>query len=499
VSTSVTKYSKLDSNSRIATGFLLWFEKTPNVIALNINGIDYTYQDVFNRSLFIYSKIKHLESDLIGVQCINHVNTYAAILAVSYIGSAYVPLNAKYPSDKTKEIIEDSKLKEVVCFNSDFDFLSKTNLLKIEDDFKAGQVELELKNNSQLAYVIYTSGSTGKPKGVPVSRKNINHLFNYYLSEYDFNSNDRFLQSYELSFDVSVFSIFCAWNVGASVYVVPESNAKHIEIFKTIKQHKITVASFVPSVLSLIEKFLPEFNFPDLRYSFFSGDALRHTLAKKWKACLPNGVIHNFYGPTETTIVCTRYIWQEQEAGQESMNDIVPIGKPFPQMNYILVSEAGELISDLNTEAELCFEGAQVIDCYLNNLYDDRFLHFNNKRYYKTGDRVSLNEKGDLIFHGRLDSQVKINGYRVELAEIENAIHTSCGSTNKVIVESKSGVNQLIAFIESDNGINLHELLEKRIPSYMIPSKFIFVRHLPLTLNGKLDVEQLKVLSKLNK
>jgi len=499
VSTSVTKYSKLDSDSRIATGFLLWLEKTPNVIALNINGIDYTYQDVFNRSLFIYSKIKHLESDLIGIQCINHVNTYAAILAVSYIGSAYVPLNAKYPSDKIKEIIEDSKLKEVVCFNSDFDFLSETNLLKIEDDFKAGQVELELKDNSQLAYVIYTSGSTGKPKGVPVSRKNINHLFNYYLSEYDFNSNDRFLQSYELSFDVSVFSIFCAWNVGASVYVVPESNAKHIEIFKTIKQHKITVASFVPSVLCLIEKFLPEFNFPDLRYSFFSGDALKHTLAKKWKACLHNGVIHNFYGPTETTIVCTRYIWQEQEAGQESMNDIVPIGKPFPQMNYILVSEAGELISDLNTEAELCFEGAQVIDCYLNNLYDDRFLHFNNKRYYKTGDRVSLNEKGDLIFHGRLDSQVKINGYRVELAEIENAIHTSCGSTNKVIVESKSEVNQLIAFIESDNEINLHELLEKRIPSYMIPSKFIFVRHLPLTLNGKLDVEQLKVLSKLNK
>lgn len=498
MSNSLKTYSNINANSRLAEGFLFWYKHCPNAIALNINDVNYSYSELFNKSLCIYSNIKHLENELIGIQCVNHVNTYAAILAVSYIGSAYVPLNAKYPSDKIKEIVEDSKLKQVVCFNNDFDFLSETNLLKIDDELKAGQVELELKNNSRLAYVIYTSGSTGKPKGVPVSRGNVNHLFNYYLNEYDFNNNDRFLQSYELSFDVSVFSIFCAWNVGASVYVVPESNAKHIAIFKTIQQHKITIASFVPSVLSLLEKYLPEFKFPELRYSFFSGDALKHTLAKKWKSCLPNGVIHNFYGPTETTIVCTRYIWQEEEAGQESRNNIVPIGKPFPQMNFILVSESGEVVFELNAEAELCFEGAQVIDSYLNKMYEDRFLQINNKRYYKTGDRVSLNERGNLIFHGRLDSQVKINGYRVELAEIENAIHDTCACSNKVIVESKNGANQLIAFIESDKEINLHELLGKRIPLYMIPSKFIFVKYLPLTINGKLDVEQLKVLSKLN-
>jgi len=485
-------------DSRLSHGFLFWNKQCPNAVALNINDENYTYAELFNKSLLIYSKIKHLQNELIGIQCINHVDSYAAILAVSYIGSAYVPLNAKYPDEKIKEIVNDAKLKHVVSFNNDFDFLFETNVIKSDDDLKSGQVELELKNNSQLAYVIYTSGSTGKPKGVPISRNNVNHLFNYYLGEYDFNANDKFLQSYELSFDVSVFSIFCAWNVGAAVYVVPDSNAKHIAIFKTIQQYKITIASFVPSVLGLIEKYLTEFNFPDLRYSFFSGDALKHSLAKKWKVCLPNGEIHNFYGPTETTIVCARYIWQEIEAGQESKNDIVPIGKPFPQMNFLLVSEEGEIISDINTEAELCFEGEQVIDSYLNNKYEDRFLDISNKRYYRTGDRVTLNEKGNLIFHGRLDSQVKINGYRVELVEIENAIITSCGCPNKVIVESKNGTNQLIAFIESDNEINLHELLVKRIPSYTIPSKFVFVKHLPLTINGKLDTEKLKVLSKLN-
>jgi amino acid adenylation domain-containing protein len=494
VSNSLKTYSNINPNDRLVEGFLFWLKQSPNAIALNINNENYTYNYLFNKSLVIYSKIKHLENDLIGIQCINHVDSYAAILAVSYIGSAYAPLNAKYPNEKIKEIVADAKLKHVICFNIDFDFLLEINLIKISADLKAGQVELEPKNNSQLAYVIYTSGSTGKPKGVPISRRNVNHLFNYYLREYDFNFNDKFLQSYELSFDVSVFSIFCAWNVGAAVYVVPESNAKHIAIFKTIQQHNITVTSFVPSVLTLIEKYINEFNFPDLRYSFFSGDALKHSLAKKWKACLPNGVIHNFYGPTETTIVCTRYLWQEIEAEQESRYDIVPIGKPFPQMNFILVSEEGKIVSELNTEAELCFEGAQVIDSYLNNMYTDRFLQVNGKRYYKTGDRVSLNDKGNLIFHGRQDSQVKVNGYRVELIEIENAIYLGSGCLNKVIVESKNGANQLSVFIESDNEIKLYELLEKKIPSYMIPTKIIFVKHLPLTINGKLDVEQLKLL-----
>ncbi|MBK6835713.1 MAG: AMP-binding protein [Bacteroidetes bacterium] len=125
MSNSFKTYSNVNADSRLAEGFLFWHKQCPNAIAININDKNYTYSELFNKSLYIYSKIKHLESELIGIQCENHVDSYAAILAVSYLGSAYAPLNAKYPAEKIKEIVEDAKLKHVVCFNNDFDFCSK--------------------------------------------------------------------------------------------------------------------------------------------------------------------------------------------------------------------------------------------------------------------------------------------------------------------------------------------------------------------------------------
>ena len=501
MSNTEVSYKTKNKGSSLAEGFLYWHVRTPHAIAINTNEISYTYNELYKISSTIYSKIKYREDEIIAIQCVNDVRSYAALLAVSYIGAAYLPLNIKFPLEKLKNTITDAGVKTVLCFNDDLQSIidaSKQQLIKVED--KTSELieqEVNLKNNSSLAYILYTSGSTGKPKGVPVSKENVNAFFNYFLSEYDFNKEDKFLQAYELSFDVSVFSVFCAWNVGASVYVVPESKAKHFEIINTIKKHQLTVTSMVPSVLNLLEKYFSEFNFPFVRYSFFSGDSLLHSLATKWKKCLPKGVIHNFYGPTETTIVCTRYVWDENTSAKESKNDIVPLGVPFPNMKFVLLNENHKTIENTNEAGELCFEGIQVIKNYLNTTSEENFILINNKRYYKTGDIASLNKNKNLIFHGRKDAQVKINGYRVELAEIENAINNHFNLNAKAIVIAKNGLNQICTFVESVDsraGIELKEKLVKLIPYYMIPSFIVVIDKIPLSINGKVDVEKLKTM-----
>jgi D-alanine--poly(phosphoribitol) ligase subunit 1 len=278
--------------------------------------------------------------------------------------------------------------------------------------------------------------------------------------------------------------------VGACCYILPESGIKPLKIIEYLQKHKITALSMVPSVLKFIERYMGEIVLSDLRYSFFSGDSLYYHHAVKWSRCVPNAVIHNFYGPTETTIVCTRYLFDPLRSEKESVNGIVPLGKPFPGMEFIIVDENNHEI----IKGELCFTGKQVITGYLNGKNEEKFFDHYNKRYYKTGDIVSLNEQGDLVFYGRTDDQVKINGYRVELSEIEHEIQNITNSKCVVLVEKDKDQNTLlISFIESENGNDqdLRNALSKVLPEYMIPRKFIFLEEFPLNLNGKIDKKKI--------
>jgi len=293
-----------------------------------------------------------------------------------------------------------------------------------------------------------------------------------------------------LSFDVSVFSMFAAWNCGACVYVVPEEGFKYLNSITMIKEHNITVSSLVPTVLLYVEKYLDQFSFPSLRYSFFSGDKLFQQLAVKWNKAAANALIYNCYGPTETTIVCTSYLWDEKTADEESFNNIVPLGKPFKNMDFIFLDEQNKTNG---ISGELCFTGVQVIDSYLGNKHDKTFFDYDEKKYYKTGDIAALNEKGNLIFQGRKDSQVKINGYRVELLEIENTIRKILKMNVVVIAIPEKNVNKLFAFIEGNQvETNIKEQLAQFLPNYMIPNYYHFMPEFPKNSNGKIDLQLLK-------
>jgi amino acid adenylation domain-containing protein len=487
----------VDDNSIISAGFLYWLKKTPDAIAIFVSGKSYTYKELFQLSFSVYQNIKHLKDEIIGVQCSDNIESYAHILAVSFLGAAYLPLNSKFPIERISKICEDAELKYVICFNEEFHKIQSKNVKLIKSDFtfskqnnQSSEIDCSI-SNSEISYVLYTTGSTGEPKGVPVSRKNVNAFFKYYLNEYSFTPSDRFLQPYELSFDVSVFSMFCAWNCGASVYVVPYKINKPIEIIKIIRNHQLTVVSMVPGVLQLLEKYLPEIHLPSVHYSFFSGDVLKHSLAAMWKKCIPNSVIHNFYGPTETTIVCSRYIWEEENSQSESMNDIVPIGKLFPDHFALLMDENGNCFLEQGRAGELCIKGEQVINAYLKNKEAHRFFMHNQDIFYKTGDWVVLNENGNFVFLGRTDEQVKINGFRVELLEIEKVISNQYGFNNKVIAVEFNKIPQLVAFIQSTENENQLKELNLNLPAYMFPKKVIYLQEFPYNSNGKIDRKHL--------
>jgi len=465
--------------------------------ALHIDGGFITYAGLWTLVKRVYAQIPaEPVYSRIGIYCRNDAYTYAAMIAVNLYGAAYIPLNVGFPAERNKQIVKESGM-ELLISSTGNPFLHKLSadvpLLIVGENSPADVSTIEtvsVNTKNTVWYILFTSGSTGLPKGVPVTADNTRSFFNYYLSNYDFNPSDRFLQVYELSFDVSVFSFFMPLLVGACCYVLPDEGVRVVKIIDCLKEHRITVLSMVPTVLNYLERFLPEIHLPHLRYSFFSGDALYHRLAVQWSASVPNAAIHNFYGPTETTIVCTRYIFDERRSTEESVNGIVPLGKPFEGMDYIIIDNEKKPAE----KGELCFAGTQVIPGYLKGLYEENFFEHNGKRYYRTGDIASLNMYGNLVFHGRTDEQVKISGYRVELKEIEAAIEKESGIACKALVikDSKQN-NRLVIFMETQqvDREKLMDALSQRLPHYMLPQEIHAVPAFPLSINGKIDKEKL--------
>ena len=490
--------NRLISKEPLSIGFLRSVLEFPDRQAMFINNQYYTYIEFLNIVYYVFKQLPDEKKEKnIGIYCNDDIFTYASIVAINLYGAAYVPLNANFPEARNRNIIKQCDLKLILTSNyfpnknSEGTVLLDISLEKSKEEIvfdKHWILNFTESNyiDHSIAYILFTSGSTGEPKGVPVSNSNLNHFFNFFLNNYDFNEKDKFLQVYELTFDVSVFSFFMPLIVGACCYVLPTNQIKYSNIIQQIKEHEITVVSMVPTVLRFLEKYLKDISLPSLRLSLFSGDVLYHSLAVKWSHAIPNAEIHNFYGPTETTIVCTRYIWNESESETESVNDIVPLGKAFDGMEILIVNE-----NNLQYEkGELCFYGEQVISSYLNNANEDKFFIYQGKRYYKTGDIVSVDNKGNLLFYGRNDDQVKINGYRIELKEIEFVIEQQIHFNVKVIcVSDDKKINSLVAFIET-NKLDVEDLKEKLsilLPNYMIPRKFILLESFPLNINGKVD------------
>jgi D-alanine--poly(phosphoribitol) ligase subunit 1 len=255
-----------------ASGFLASCKRYPDNPALVVNDVSYSYSMLSARVQHIYEKLSvSKRAERIAIWCDDGVFPYSAILAVSLYGACYVPLNSKFPYEHNLSCLKLSGAQLLLSNKPlpEFEEAGIT-LIQCNEEISSSSVfSPEPIVRQSLCYILFTSGSTGSPKGVPINRFNLRAFFRYFNDEYDFNASDGFLQPYEFTFDVSVFSMFMPWQYGACCYDVDKKGIRYLAIIDKMQKYPVTVASMVPGTLKFMEKYMAELNLPKLRYSFF--------------------------------------------------------------------------------------------------------------------------------------------------------------------------------------------------------------------------------------
>ena len=480
--------------------------------ALQIENTSYTYKELQRLTNSLYCAINAALSSIgdiakssdelslsnsIAIFCYKSELAYAGILASILSGITYAPLNPKFPSTRTLKMLQSAKSKIIIldenCLQAFknlapsidwcYHIISTANVISqithLYPRFKfydiADFISRDFDTNVDFtnpAYLLFTSGSTGEPKGVLIARNSLHSYIKRILELFDFSSNDRFSQMFDLTFDLSIHDIFSSLCSGGCLCA---SKASSINPISYILKHEISVFFCVPSVISYAAYMHLIKSARALKYILFCGEALDTEHIKIAKQISSNSQIFNLYGPTEATVSFTAY--------EVISQDNISIGTPYDGLE-VLIDESGEIL----------LSGDQLATGYLNDRAktDEKFIYINDKRYYKTGD-LGYYKDGLLYCAGRIDEQIKINGFRVELGEVESALRKTSGVS---LCACFSKDNKIYGAICANN-INETEIcsrLRETLPAYEIPAKIFCIGQMPLNANGKVDKNKLKEL-----
>lgn len=500
------------------------FEDHADHDAIRLGNENTSYAELSKRSCAVANAIissGNNQNEYVGILGAKSSFTYAGICGSLFASRAYMPLNPKFPLSRILKMLERSGTSLIVADNDSYPLLKKvlaeserTYTVIIEDNVQRWKETFErhdfinysnfegqscpalAASSDNPAYLLFTSGTTGIPKGVPVSNRNVTAYLDHLLSAWDFTPADRFSHTFDLTFDLSVHDMMVCWLSGACL-CVPLEDAP-LKMISYIKTQQISVWFSVPSVAILMDKMrlLKGNALPKLRLSFFCGEPLHESIATKWQQATGGQTTVNLYGPSEATIAISAYNWNKENT--KSKNGIVSIGKLFPGQEFLLLEIGSTMISE--GRGELCLSGSQVIDAYLDDAVQSEksFVEVDGYpgiKWYRTGDLAEIDEDSDLFFLGRIDTEVKISGYRVNLMEIDALVRNITGTELVASVLDDSSDPRIATFIGPGSKADKQEIInacKQEIPWYMIPELIIFVDEMPLNVNGKIDRNKLK-------
>ena len=460
----------------------------------------------------------------VGVFAYRSEAAYIGTLASLFAGAAFVPLNRTFPPERTRSMLQRAALDALIVDRGSASQLSTvlkgmesppvvlapdadTDLSAVLPDLRCGAEALNTAEPlsrlppvgpGDVAYLLFTSGTTGIPKGVAITHGNAIHFLDSISPWLEYTADDRTSQMFDQTFDLSVLDLFATWQSGACLCVPQAADLLAPALYANRQQ--LTTWFSVPSLVAHMRRGgqLKPGVLPNLRLSMFCGEALPRSTVEAWREAAPGSAVLNLYGPTELTIACSVYRWDDTASPGECVLDVVPIGRPLPGLASLVLDDALKPV-ERGEAGELCVCGPQTAAGYWCDpkRTAERFVPLevglsDTRVFYRTGDRVSQQPSGDYVYLGRVDHQIKIHGYRVELGEIEAAIlqHPGVVAAAAIGWPLEAGRPEGIVGFAVGKDIEpdaVRSTLRGKLPGYMLPAKVVVLDSLPLNVNGKTD------------